>query len=327
MKAAMLFITVALAATLLGSAAGSRYHAAKCLEEARKCSAETAEKSGNACKASLRAREQSNKCRRLACQWCELKGKREIYPCKKPILRSICFGETRMRKSPNPQPNDEQQPRPARSPRPPYNPSPRPARSPRPPAANRAKCVWTSSSRVVIDLGTIPTVARGWTRTSRGGYSGLIYEKSKNRGIDSAGKKGVMCFNIRVDSPGNYFFAALSYAPHHTEHNDMWVNSPSQGFELWQANKKWRDASTTQWLKAYQNNGPKGLSVSLKTKDHDGHRFIVPDVPKDRVFRMCISGRSYKYEVYRLYLVKCSGVFCTGRPMTNLQSLPVSKCV
>lgn len=323
MRLCWLFIVTIVAATLCRTAAGSRYHAAKCLAEGTRCTSQIAQKS-DTCLPSRRPREQPAKCRRLACLWCELKGKRALYPCNELPLTSLCDEGSVTRPTPSPKPIASS-PRPVRR-----SPSPRPARSPSPPQTKGANCVWTAntpSNSIVIDLSAVARPASGWTRTSRSGFSGLVYEKSKNGGIDPAGKKGVMCFNVRASSSGNYFFAALSYAPHPTEHNDMWVNSPTYGFELWQANKKWRNASTKEWLKAYQNNGNKGLSVSLKTKDFDGHRFIVPNVVAGQDFRICMSGRSYKYEVFRLYLVKCSGDFCKGRPITDLQQRPVSKCV
>lgn len=106
----------------------------------------------------------------------------------------------------------------------------------------------------------------------------------------------------------------------------MWVNSPDHGFELWQFGKYWRNAGTKEWLKAYQNNGVKGLIDQLKTKDFDGHRFIIPKVKKGQMFRVCISGRSYRYEVFKLFVFKCYGNTCHGVPLHGLQNRNPTQC-
>lgn len=50
----------------------------------------------------------------------------------------------------------------------------------------------------------------------------------------------------------------------------------------------------------------------MKTIDHNGHRFLVPNVKKDEPFTVCLAGRSFKYEMFRLVLIKCRAAFCTG---------------
>lgn len=171
----------------------------------------------------------------------------------------------------------------------------------------------------------------GWVPTKRDGLIGLVYEPSKNRGIDMRGAKGKMCFNVNVKIPGGYYFTALSYAPHNTEHNDMWVES-SLGFELWKGGKNGTLGGVvkpTEWRKAYQNYGIRGISDDLKTIDFNGHRFIIPVVNSDAGFQVCVSGRSYRYEVFRLILVKCKGVVCTGGAwvLHDLRERPLSTCV
>lgn len=286
-----ILLVVLSASAGVGSAASHRgYYAALCMYRSTKCKYRTAGRTNWQCGGFRSARSQPPGCRKLACSWCSTR--RNNRRCNTGPLKTICS-------SSNPNPN-------------PYQPP-------------KAGCTWYGSSSVVIDLSQV-TPASGWTRTSRSGYNGLVYEKNKVHGIDPPGQRGRMCFKVHVKVSGNYFFAALSYAPHNTEHNDMWVNSPDKGFALWQYNKFWRFATGSEWLKAYQNNGVKGMSVSLKTKDFDGHRFIVPNVRAGQTFRICISGRSYKYEVYRLYLVRCYGIFCKGFPMEDLTKYQPATC-
>lgn len=139
-----------------------------------------------------------------------------------------------------------------------------------------------------------------------------------------------MCFNVSAEIPGDYYLTALSYAPHNTEHNDMWVQS-SLGFELWKGGRNGTLGGVvegTGWRKAYQNYGIRGISDDLKTIDFNGHRFIIPGVRRRETFWVCVSGRSYRYEVFRLILLKCEGVVCTGGAwvLKDLRERPLSTC-
>lgn len=190
------------------------------------------------------------------------------------------------------------------------------------------ECVWTGEdgdNKVVIDLGRVP-LADGWDRIQRGKYSGIIFNRSPARGISPPGKYGKMCFKVSAPMDGGYYFTAISYAPHNTEHNDVWVES-AYGFTL----VKWGDQSSFakpgKWLKAYQNNGKKGMSEMFKTVDHNGHRFIIPGVKKNRTFTVCMAGRSKKYEMYQLILVKCEDMYCRGGIMKGLFDMKPSKCM
>lgn len=189
--------------------------------------------------------------------------------------------------------------------------------------------MWTADSdRVVIDLARVPLVD-GWTRKSRSGLTGIEYNRDGAGGRDGAGERGVMCFPVRAREDGGYYFTAISYAPHNTEHNDAWVRS-DKGFTLWRQGRDgefWRRADSSEWLKAYQNSGGSRISEDFKTRDHDGHRFIIPNVRAGETFNVCISGRSFRYELFKLALIKCEGRFCTGGIMQNLRPLASSQCV
>lgn len=70
--------------------------------------------------------------------------------------------------------------------------------------------------------------------------------------------------------------------------------------------------SAGKWRKAYQNFGTKGIAMFMKTIDFNGHRFLVQNVEKGRMFEVCLAGRSFRYEMFRLVLIRCRGAFCTG---------------
>lgn len=187
-------------------------------------------------------------------------------------------------------------------------------------------CVWQGDDSATVNLDAV-IPAKGWSVAERDGLTGLVYEKNKNMGIDQPGL-GVMCFPVRVQQAGDYFLTAVSYAPHHTEHNDDWM-AVSKELRLWRINgKKFFTKPPMTYLKAYQNNGIKGMSTEMKTKDHDGHRFIIMDVGAGEKFEVCMAGRSYRYEVYRLVMKKCGdGDECKGGNLENVMDVPLSQCV
>lgn len=193
-------------------------------------------------------------------------------------------------------------------------------------SSNNGKCVWTGSKNsIVIDLGKV-ALSKGWVRSFRNGMSGIMFMKSPYRGISPKGMIGKMCFSVRAPLSGMYYMTAVSYAPHPTEHNDVWVET-SKGFELWQHGRRGPNASPGSWLKAYQNKGTNGMSEDFKTIDFNGHRFLVPNVVKGQTFRVCLAGRSLKYELYKMVLTKCGGMMCKGGIMTNMMNMKSSRCV
>lgn len=204
-----------------------------------------------------------------------------------------------------------------------------PSVSPATPTPVPSGCLWTGSGAddseedddkadddIVMDLSRVPSLASGWTPCYRDGFSGLIYKRQRNLGIDprpdqNGSNTDPMCFSVYPRRSGTYFLTSLSYAPHNTEHNDAWVSS-SHGFELWRRSVRHSIVSPGKWRKAYQNFGKKGIAMFMKTIDHNGHRFLVPNVKKGEVFKVCLAGRSFRYEMFRLVLIKCRGAFCTG---------------
>lgn len=177
-----------------------------------------------------------------------------------------------------------------------------------------------SATAIVVNLGSLPAKG-GWVRIRRHGLTGLIYRPDRNGGRDNAGKKGVYCFPMMTSMSGDYQLTAVSYTPHETEHNDMWIRS-SLGFSMWYEGRYWKSVGSV-WLKAYENLAGR-MADYLHTKDHDPQKFIIKNVKAGKKFEVCISGRSYRYEVYRLVLKKCTGNECRGFPIPNLLGLPTT---
>lgn len=210
------------------------------------------------------------------------------------------------------------------------------AQDPTTPTSGNGKCTtWLPNANGDLVVPLLPSMATdGWQPTSRAGFSGLVYQPGKSSGRDKPGQSGVMCMNVLLASPGKYYLTALSYAPHNTEHNDMWVRG-SKGFELWQGGKTSKfggRVSAVEWRKAYQNYGRRGIADDLKTIDNNGHRFVVPESNGNEVMEVCVSGRSYKFELFRVILVKCdesNSAVCKGSFWfaKDLEKRPLSTCI
>lgn len=185
-------------------------------------------------------------------------------------------------------------------------------------------CTFTGKNAMVVPMSEMRP-AKGWEPVEREGLSGFVYKPAKNHGIDKPHRSTAMCAAVRAPASGSYYMTAISHAPHFTEHNDAWFRC-SMGINLWRHNVFWRRATGRQWLKGFQNTGPRRFGTELKTRNNRGHRFIVSGVQRGDDFKVCVSGRSYRYEIYRLVLIPCKGLYCTGRMMTGVDKLAPSKC-
>lgn len=282
-------IVVLLATALFTASESLRvnpFFAARCIARSKQCGPYDARFSGS-CKAGTVYWQQPRQCVEYACNWCKTdKSWSRKAPCTNWRVRGACFNLNKEAPSPSPRPVS--------------------------PGGGICRGVWRGSGdNVVIDLGRSP-LGQGWQYVSRGGYKGMIFKQSPARGISPPGRYGRICYKVQAPQDGKYYFTAISYAPHVTEHNDVWV-ATSKGFELWQAGNYRKYVAPGSWLKAYQNNGKKGISEHFKTIDFDGHRFLIPNVKAYRTFEVCIAGRSKKYEMYRLILKKCVGAYCRGK--------------
>lgn len=311
------------------------YFATKCISESVKCGSYYA-KYSRSCVVDRFYKKQPMACLKYACNWCtKFKKQSRILPCSHWRVRNVCKQlQHKKKKNNNNKDNKDKKDKYPSGKRPnsskPTPSSPHKPANPgyRPPTSGN-QCTWTGrDNNIVIDFGKV-TPSGGWERCTRRGYKGIEFRRSPARGaISPKGKHGKICFSLRAPMGGSYYMTAVSYAPHPTEHNDVWVAS-SKGFILRKHGGRPRYIHPMQWTKAYQNNGKKGMSEHFKTVDHDGHRFIVPGLNKGEKFNVCIAGRSKKYELYHMVFVKCESVYCKGGVMTGkmIFGLKPSKCI
>lgn len=181
------------------------------------------------------------------------------------------------------------------------------------------------NGKIVVSFGNLKG-RDGWTRVYRGGMAGLVFRKERTHGIVSAGKEGRICMKVKADVGGDYYVGMLTAAPHPTENNDCWLSS-SKGFRLERGGER-RFVGKGVWTKAYQNKGGLKINNVITSVDHRPHVFIVPGVGRGEVVEMCVSGRSYKFEIYKLVMKKCVGGECqSSATRFKLGSLAASRCV
>ena len=120
-----------------------------------------------------------------------------------------------------------------------------------------------------------------------------------------------------------------SAAPHPVDHNDAWIRL-GPGVDLLKANKGvWRKGGS-RWFKAYQNRGAGKLAKYVLSVDFNGHQLVSRWLTAGRPYSVCISGRSSRFRVYAIALVRCTGVKdCprwSGTIRSEMASLKPAKC-
>ena len=187
-------------------------------------------------------------------------------------------------------------------------------------------CTYVGHNQIVVDLGNVAS-ADGWTPVTREGLGGLVYRSDLNEGV--VRPSGAMCFPMKVERAGDYYLTAATYAPHRTENNDFWIRA-TKPLRMWKrGGNTFFDSDAGRYVKAYQNDGASGISVRMFSKDHDPHRIIVRDVAANESFTVCVAGRSFRYEVYRVALMRCFKDICTGGQLfkSRVLGMPLSQCI
>lgn len=343
----LFFLTIL--AILLARACSKPFASASCLYHGSACSGTEAHRS-QFCKPGITPEDQDQRCIVEACDYCLRKAAyQETFPCDSAVISDLCgfrLAEKRPVSAMDAQVGSPTQstsltttPLTTPTTTPTTTPSPT-ATLPRSPEQSmdatttspssgtqfRSSCVWSARrDQVSVDLSSVEP-ANGWTPCKRNDMYGLVYKKDKILGMDAKGEHGVMCFDVKAPSDGTYYLTALSYAPHNTEHNDVWVRC-DKPMELWRHANSRSKVEANTWLKAYQNKGKAGISEEWKTIDRNGHRLLIPGLVEGEIFQVCLSGRSYQYELFRLVFIRCQGQYCTGKMYEQIAKTSVSVCV
>lgn len=273
---------------LSGPQENLRYNAL-CVSRGNSCPAGTAELSVG-CKMETYVAKQSKQCIDGACMFCANPGNQHLALCRENwAIKIYCY------ESPRPSPGlsdtaDKSMPTPTPG------------------------CTWfADEDKLVIPMsGVTPTGY--WSKYDNGaGYEGLQWRAGDNRmKVDSPGL-GKICFRTAFNVPGTYYLTALTAAPHGTEHNDMWIyfNGGLKIFHaatMVQLTQPW--ATPLNTYKAYQNFGNNRIADIISTVNHNPHIFVTDWVAKDTAYQLCIDGRSSKFRVFELVMVRCSGDTC-----------------
>lgn len=272
------FFTI-LASLCVTQIAGKTYRtffkaAAECVAKQDLCASHVA-KSSVHCKEETFVERQSRRCRNAACKYCTWPSSKNDIACYSWAIRHWCASFPGVQNS--------QVLRPGWTPR-----------------RDLYQCTWHGRDmKLVVDLNFF----KAWGEWTKNG-DGLEWKRYQSEGIDKPGS-GEMCFKFVVPEDGYYYFTGLTSAPHPTDHNDLWVRLP-KGIRLYKGRTHRYRTTATKYIKAYQNMGENRINNILSTIDHNPHYFVSEKLLRNETNSLCISGRSSRFTVYKLVLVKCS---------------------
>lgn len=311
------------------------FHAAACCARGPECYEKHARLSLE-CKQNIWMDQQSKACQKLACDFCSQHEKRLM--CQTyPILWN-CFEQGPPHSPPplewkvkTPSPSPEVSPSSTSSPSssPPSTPtatpsstsSAKPSSSPSPstssisaspPASSPSSSVAHPAERDCIfysNHGFINIAARSfplnglWTRTI-GGES-VIWRRNGGAATYKPSAKQAFCVRYKSDYDGLHYFTAVTSAPHGTEHNDAWFRFSIKTILYRPKDKSLKNKGVNTWMKGYQNQGNSSRADYILTIDKEGHQIFLNDVRKDKVYKICVSGRSTQFQIYNLAIFRC----------------------
>lgn len=316
-------------------AKGVNKAAAFCIFRGGRCGHWLAVKSA-VCTAGKRADRQGWKCRGDACGFCACYPK--AWACKSRFMRDVCNYKSGLPRGPGvwnwaearrlyPKKKKPMSPKKPKRP-PPRRSPPRRPRGWRPPKSRTGSCVRRGiHGRVSIPAGYTNAVRWPWARARSGRC--LVWKPNKAaHTVDSAGK-GVICYEFTVDKASTYYFTMTSHAPHPVDFNDVWVKFMNGGFRRRKpGTDKFMGGFQWGWLKAYQNKGGMKRANEIFTVDFNGHQFETPKLVPRKVYKVCLAGRSSKFEICKLHFASCNGWSCNRGPRLNrmVNHGPFSPC-
>lgn len=207
-------------------------------------------------------------------------------------------------------------------------PAPRLSVSPRSTPTPSTDCTFKGTGDIV-DIRMADLASRGeWTRSSGGS---LTWKKEVGRGVIKPNAVETICAKFSPAKSGIYYFTARSRASGWTEHNDAWFRLSMPLILSRLVHKQVKRFPAGKFFKGYQNEGPGKWSMYLRTIDHNGHDVLTTPLVSGETYEVCVAGRSTKFTVSDLILVKCSGVEdCNpfrGAVGERLKSRQPSRCL
>lgn len=171
-----------------------------------------------------------------------------------------------------------------------------------PSPVNQKPCVLRVAGNAALINSSKLSAPSHWARHPDGS---ITWRPNGGSGIDEPGS-GRTCAKFTVRRPGQYYVTLLSSAPHRTDHNDAWVKLDS-GVDLYRpTGQKWRTGGS-DWYKAFQNEGDNKVADYILTVNFDGHQLISKTLEADRMYSVCLGGRSSLFRVYGIVLAWCGG--------------------
>lgn len=175
------------------------------------------------------------------------------------------------------------------------------------------QCTYTTdeNDRVVIPMKDTPAEAQ-WTRTTDG-LDGLEWRANDSRIWPSVTGRGEYCYHVKFARQGTYFVTAQTRAQGIKQHNDMYMRFSGE-LEFYHADIMrpfpYFIRARNSYFKVYQNVGVNQLTKVLSTIDGIPHILVTKHVKSTRKYHVCISGRSSKFAVYRIFFIRCHKMQC-----------------
>ena len=159
-------------------------------------------------------------------------------------------------------------------------------------------------------------IGGGWVRNRE--EDSVTWRPNGGDGIVPPRTRETFCAVVSPSTAGRYYFTVTSRAPLITEHNDAWFRF-SFDVDLYRAKTgSTRRLAANKWAKGYQNAGFNKWVDQILTIDFNGHQMSAELEARNR-YRICVAGRSTKFTIRSLHLVRCSNGEICGRSSGNVR--------
>lgn len=187
-----------------------------------------------------------------------------------------------------------------------------------------AECVYETDGEVVVMDSRVPVWpdADNFTWVELG--DGVVFRPDVEDPFWIVGPENssARVYPFRVGKAGTYHFNLLTTSEDVAEFNDVWGRfAHGSGLRFWSATEGPHDMEDvegggTEWTKLFQNQAGKALGVY--TVDNEGYSIASVDVLKPgETYQLELAGRSSRFEVHRLYAVRCEEETCANTGFTS----------
>lgn len=137
----------------------------------------------------------------------------------------------------------------------------------------------------------------------------MIWQANVDNQIDPPGS-GEICFNFQALATGSYYVTEITSTPRETDNNDIWIKLDAC-LKLLHAKTLSLHSAGQNYFKGYQNLGGNVKADLLSSVDRNHHIFVFQEMKERTTQTICISGRSSRFTIYKIVLVRCVKEECS----------------